>query len=164
MQGALAAPFFPAWNFNSSRASKVARCFGLSLSSFFSLPFLSGAFLPLVSLTLSFFWSHTIPVPTLPIAPYRDSPLFFSAINHQTAGPHSRSRSKHCFGRHRYAPASHLSFSLSSSPVDTRIHTRRSIRREPLEISRNISLTLLIRPDFSTPGGGTPPSSCPGIH
>lgn len=72
--------------------------------------------------------------------------------------------SKHRLGRHRYAPTSHLAFPLSSSPVDTRIHIRRSIRREPLEISRNISLTLLFRPDFSTPGGGTPPSSCPGIH
>lgn len=146
----LAAPSSLAWKLNSPCAHQSSLFFFFS-SSLFRLPFLSGSL------------SHSPSQDRIPfLTPSLQSlPVGFQdrcsspPLNDQTTGLVSTQRS-------HFRP--HLCQFLSPHLLSILPSIRRSIRRQPLEISRNISLTLLIRPGFSTPGGGTPPSSCPGIH
>lgn len=156
-------PSFLACIFNPPCATKVAFWFFPSL---FTLTHTHSPSQDRILLLFSSLQSLLIGIQHCPVR------LHLPVTKHQTGStqPGRSGLCKHWWSSQQpttngWTPTSHIChFISSSSPVDTRIHTRRSIRRQPLEISRNISLTLLIRPGFSTPGGGTPPSSCPGIH
>lgn len=128
----------------------MPHCFGLSLVLFPSspgrLPFCTS--LSLTGLFLSF---------PCPNTPYRILLQSSSSLHGRTSDLHPKKQGQaSAWSTPLRSWTSHLPSPLTPSPADTLVHTRRSIRQEPLQISRNIPWTLLIRPDFLHTGWRDP--------